>query len=123
MPREEIILDSYQMFKPEDGYYNVTTVDDDVVSNIVNTAMIMAGYSIYSVNRTVEGKRTITFVTNEKRAELHEAHMHSCRNSLGGIIPDELKKVIGKMAELGQGTVAAETYYKTITVPFEEKSK
>lgn len=121
MPREEIILDSYQMFKPEDGYYNVTTVDDDAVSNIVNTAMIMAGYSIYSVNRTVEGRRTITFVTNEKRKVLHEAHLAACRNSLGGIIPESLKQVLGKMAELGQGTVAVETYFKTIVVPYEEK--
>ena len=81
-------IDSYSIWKPEDGYRNITMADDDPSWHaIVHQAMENAGYTSYGMNRTgSEGKITFTFVTHARAAELKEQHMHSCRNSLGGVL-------------------------------------
>lgn len=122
MQPENLNLDSYEMFKEADGYINITMLDEQVMRSLLEKSMDLTGHSLYATNRTKgDGKVTLTFVTKARAAELKEQHLHSCRNSLGGIIPESLKQVIGKMAELNQGTVATETFFKTIVVPFEEK--
>ena len=87
MSEQDIVLDSYDMFKAEDGYRNLTMLDNDPAWHaIVHAAMEQAGYTSYSMNRTGDsGKITFTFVTHARAAELQEQHHHSCRNSLGGV--------------------------------------
>ena len=122
MQPEHLMLDSYAMFKAEDGFINVPMLDEQVMRGLLVKAFEGTGHHLYSTNRTQgDGKVTLTFVTSEHHARLCESHKESCRNSMGGIIPDSLTQVIGKMAELGNGTVAVETHFKTVAVPFEEK--
>ena len=97
---DSIKIDSYAMYKVEDGYRNITMADDDPGWHaIVHQAMENAGYTSYGMNRTGdEGKITFTFVTHAMAAVLKERHMHSCRNSLGGIFPNTLAEILpGKL--------------------------
>jgi hypothetical protein len=91
-----IKIDSYQMYKAEDGYRNITmAVDDPAWHAMVHAAMEVAGYTSYGMNRSGEdGKITFTFVTHAMASVLKERHMHSCRNSLGGIFPNKLADII-----------------------------
>ncbi|MNR48758.1 hypothetical protein D3C85_1680380 [compost metagenome] len=78
-----------------------------------------AGYTSYGMNRTCsEGKVTFTFVTHARAAELKEQHMHSCRNSLSGIIPGSLGEIVRKLGDVQAG--AHEALFKTVTVPITE---
>ncbi|ARV77252.1 hypothetical protein FDI21_gp081 [Pseudomonas phage Noxifer] len=147
MQPEHLNFDSYEMFKESDGYINITMLDEQVMRTLLEKSMDLTGHSLYATNRTNgDGKVTLTFVTHARAAELKEQHLHSCRNSLGGIIPEPLREVQASIRSLGlerdvsalnpdcvleQGyrTVtdpqqrAHEMYYRTITVPHEPKDK
>lgn len=115
-----ICIDSYAMYKVEDGYRNITmAVDDPGWHAIVHQAMEAAGYTSYGMNRTGEdGKITFTFVTHAMAAVLKERHMHSCRNSLSTIIPGSLGEIVRKLGDLQTGS--HEALFKTVTVPITE---
>lgn len=124
MQPEHLMLDSYAMFKAEDGFINITMLDERVMSDLLVKAMEGTGHQLYGINRTQgDSKVTLTFVTNEHHGRLHEAHQHACRNSMGGIIPKELTQILGKMAELNGGNVAVESLSKTVTVPHEPEQE
>lgn len=147
MQPEDLKLDSYAMFKAEDGYINVTMSDIPLVTKTVTAAMEASGHSVYGANRTgSNGLVTLTFVTNEQAALLKEMLHASCRNSLAGIIPEPLRVIQASIGSPGterdvgainpddsvharpdcfvdKSGIIPEVYFRTITVPYEPKDK
>ena len=136
------------MFKESDGYINITMLDEHVMRTLLEKSMDLTGHSLYATNRTKgDGKVTLTFVTHARAAELKEQHLHSCRNSLGGIIPEPLQAIQASITSLGterdvapvdpdtavhtprpdcyvdKSGIIPEVYFRTITVPYEPKDK
>jgi hypothetical protein len=148
MQPENLNLDSYEMFKEADGYINITMLDERMMRTLLEKAMEGTGHSLYATNRTMgDGKVTLTFVTNEKAAVLKEQHLHSCRNSLSGIIPEPLRAIHASITSLGterdvapanpdaainvprsdcyvdNSGIIPEVHFRTVTVPYEPKDK
>lgn len=72
------------MLKEEDGYHIVTIhAKDTVFRQAIVAGMNAVGYEPYSFSQHEDGNIQYAFVTQAKKKELHEHHLHSCRNSLG----------------------------------------
>jgi hypothetical protein len=81
--------------KAEDGYHVVELhSQDEEFAKILLEAMKVKGYDVYGFSDR-GGSKQYAFVTAEFAEVLKERHMHSCRNSAGGIfeLPTEAKKV------------------------------
>lgn len=100
----------HEMLKQSDGFHIVTIHSTDVVfRDAMLEAMKAKGWETYSFSQLDDTTHQWAFVTAEKKQELHEHHLHSCRNSLGnaeeilGKKPGILDGIVGRLrARLGK---------------------
>lgn len=91
----------HEMLKQSDGFHIVTIHSTDVVfRDAMLEAMQAKGWETHSFSQLDDTTTQWAFVTAEKKKELHEQHLHSCRNSLGGI-----REVLSKKPGLIDGII------------------
>jgi len=89
------------MVKESDGFHVVTIhAKDAVFRKALVEGMKAQGYEPYSFSQHEDDRVQYAFVTEAKKAELHEVHLHSCRNSLG-----KAEEILGKKPGLIDGII------------------
>jgi hypothetical protein len=91
----------HEMLKQSDGFHIVTIHSTDVVfRDAMLEAMKAKGWETHSFSQLDDTTFQWAFVTAEKKKELQERHLHSCRNSLGSA-----EEVLGKKPGLIDGII------------------